>query len=95
MIVLFLVAVNSIQNASDHALRVAVEASKQAEINRVFVKEKVCSDTNQGEPCRDLFERLANNLSKEQRFRLACLVLYETKEYQRHAELGCPPPRMP
>lgn len=40
-------------------------------------KEKICSDTNQDGACRDLFDRLANNLSPEQRRRLACGALSE------------------
>jgi hypothetical protein len=37
-------------------------------------REKVCAEHNQGQACRDLFTRLANNISPGQRRELACAV---------------------
>jgi hypothetical protein len=64
-------------------------------IEATFQVEKVCSLSHQGQPCRDLFDRLARNLSKAQRFRLACDVLAalhipEADKMRRAAR--CPPP---
>lgn len=70
-------------------------SSDIARIKRVFVAEKVCSLSNQGQACRDLFDRLAINLSPNQRYRLACDVLaaLETQEaIMMRVAAKCPPP---
>ncbi len=36
--------------------------------------EKVCTESNRGDPCRALFQRLSEDLSAEQRLALACEV---------------------
>lgn len=91
MILVFLVGLNTIQNASDHALEVAVSAEKKARISQELAKEKVCSETNQGEACRDLFQRLRNNISNTQRFQLACVILDQTQQTDIFKKIGCPP----
>jgi hypothetical protein len=42
-------------------------------VQSVLDKQKVCGNTSQ-EFCRDLFERLADNISHAQRIELACTV---------------------
>lgn len=37
-------------------------------------REKVCTETNRGDSCRALFQRLAEDLSEQQRIALACDV---------------------
>lgn len=67
-----------IQYNTDIAIAARVKA-KQAE---TFVEsfqerirsEKVCTETNRGDSCRALFQRLAEDLSVEQRLALACEV---------------------
>lgn len=39
--------------------------------------EKVCTESNRGDPCRALFQRLAEDLSPQQRRDLACAVAQE------------------
>jgi hypothetical protein len=80
-------AFNAVQNAADHALKVALGASI---VVNELKKEKVCSETNQGEACRDLFDRLANNITDAQRLRLACVVLNAQGKAETMAELNCP-----
>ena len=58
-------------------------------------KEKICSQTNQDGACQALFDRLAHNLSRQQRYRLACdvmaaLNLPETMQLRKEAR--CPAP---
>jgi hypothetical protein len=43
------------------------------EVQAVLDKQKVCGDTSQ-QFCQDLFERLAENISREQQVELACAV---------------------
>jgi hypothetical protein len=40
---------------------------------------KVCSDTNRGQACIDLFNRLARSITEAQRDRLACVVFQHAK----------------
>lgn len=58
---------------------IASRANDRAEAVRVLTtltREKVCSESsNQPVACRALFNRLAGNISEEQRFKLACAVL--------------------
>ena len=42
---------------------------------RAFRADKVCSLSNQGKACIDLFERLQRNITQEQQEQLACGVL--------------------
>jgi hypothetical protein len=70
-------------------------AKEVRQIKAVLFSEKVCSDTNRGQACRDLFNRLASSLSPDQRFRLGCdvlaaLNLAELDTLRRQAK--CPPP---
>ena len=68
---------------TDRIERIAKQASDQAESVRVLAtltREKVCSESsNQPVACRALFNRLAGNISEEQRLRLACAVLSELR----------------
>lgn len=52
---------------ANSALNLAIEAS--------LTKEKVCSLSHQGGPCKALFNRLARSINDVQRKRLACTVL--------------------
>ena len=79
---------HAVDTSATHALKVALNA--QTFINDLK-KEKVCTDSNRGEACRDLFNRLATSISEEQRFRLACVVLHAIGEEKWMSELGCPP----
>lgn len=60
----------------------AIAAHAHATRTRNFVEnfklslqlEKVCTESNRGDPCRALFQRLAEDISAEQRLALACEV---------------------
>lgn len=65
----------------------AISANVKAARAEEFVKnfrerlssEKVCSESNRGDACRALFQRLAEDLSPQQRRDLACAVADELK----------------
>ena len=86
---------NAVQAGSERALRVAIAARSEVqaheEVINQFRAEKVCSDTNQGQACRDLFNRLRNNITDEQRFQLACMVLDQTQQKEIFDKIGCLP----
>lgn len=88
-------AFNAVQAGSERALKIAVSTRTEvAEHDRIlsqFRSEKVCSDTNQGQACRDLFNRLRNNITDAQRFQLACMVLDQTKQKEVFDNIGCLP----
>lgn len=48
-----------------------------ARFKRAFQADKVCSLSNQGKACVDLFERLKHNITAEQKREAACAVLDE------------------
>lgn len=63
------------------------------QFKRAFQADKVCSLSNQGKACVDLFERLNHNITDEQRKLAACAVLdeldiREADEWYKKAE--CP-----
>lgn len=51
--------------------------------------EKVCSDTNQGQACRDLFTRLVNNVSPDQKRQLACLIARDLHRPDLASNIDC------
>lgn len=63
----------------------AIEAKVQSARAEDFVEnfrqriadEKVCTESNRGDPCRALFQRLAEDISSEQRRDLACAIAQE------------------
>jgi len=70
-------------NHVDEVVRLAratISANEQLRNKAFLSKEKVCSETNQGQACEDLFRRLATNITAEQRLRLACDVLAALKQ---------------
>lgn len=60
-----------------HFYRHTEEAQQAAAValSRSVEEQKICSASNLGEACRDLFERLARSISDEQRHELACAVV--------------------
>lgn len=42
---------------------------------QLLQRERICADTNQGDPCRALVDRLDASITREQQFRRACAVL--------------------
>ena len=62
--------------------RSAVRAVRIAEQTqrKVLVRERVCSQTNQGAACRALFDRLANAATPAQKLRLACEAIHALGE---------------
>jgi hypothetical protein len=62
--------------------KIAIAAHVKATQAQTFVntfqerirRERVCTESNRGAPCRALFQRLAEDLSVEQRLLLACEV---------------------
>lgn len=62
--------------------KIAIEAHVRATQAQTFVdtfrerirSERVCTESNRGDPCRALFQRLAEDLSAQQRLTLACEV---------------------
>lgn len=62
--------------------KIAIAAHVKATQAQSFVKsfqdrirrERVCTESNRGDPCRALFQRLAEDLSPAQRLALACEV---------------------
>jgi hypothetical protein len=84
-----------------HEVRLlALEANARTErlrIQQELTREKVCSESSdQVVACSALFERIARNLTDEQRLRLACVVLYELRDSPRPEQwarqLRCPLP---
>jgi hypothetical protein len=72
-----------------------------SDANRALVQqqiraEQVCSATNQGDACRELFDRLARSITPEQRYRLGCNTLaglLPNRDAARMRRLShCPPP---
>jgi hypothetical protein len=57
--------------------RVDANAQDIQRFKRAFQADKVCSLSNQGKACIDLFERLARNVTEDQQKRAACTVLEE------------------
>ena len=46
------------------------------ETHRQFIqRERICSDTNQGDACRELYERIERSLTLDQRHRRVCLLI--------------------
>ena len=70
------------EERSNRNTAIAVSAQVQAARAVDFVDnfqariraEKVCTESNRGDPCRSLFQRLAEDLSAQQRLALACEV---------------------
>lgn len=67
------VGYSATKSAAEKAQQEAEEAHDIA-ISATIQRERICTETNQL-ACRALFNRLARNLTNEQRFRLACGVL--------------------
>ena len=64
-----------------------------AKFKRAFQADKVCSLSNQGKACVDLFERLRHNITDEQKKLAACSVLDELDIPEADAwrrKAGCP-----
>lgn len=61
------------------AAAMAVRIAEQTQ-RRTLVRERVCSQTNQGAACRALFDRLANAATPDQKRRLACEAVHALRE---------------
>lgn len=78
---------NAVQGGSEEALRIAVEAN---DVAHSLKEEKICSETNQGQACRDLFNRLSDNISEYQRLRFTCVTLKVQGETETMKRINCP-----
>ena len=85
---------NAVQSGADRALKIAVSANRKATSTEEFIsslkKEKVCSETNQGQACRDLFDRLSGNISEAQRLKFTCVTLKVQGETETMKRINCP-----
>lgn len=74
-------AEDRINRNTEIALHARVKATQAEEFVSTFQErirgEKVCTESNRGDPCRALFQRLAEDLSAEQIHELACAVAKE------------------
>jgi CHASE1-domain containing sensor protein len=74
--------INQAEQRIQRSTKLAISAHVRATQAQTFVdtfqerirKERVCTESNRGDPCRALFQRLAEDLSAEQRLALACEV---------------------
>jgi hypothetical protein len=73
-VVLYAILLGISKYAIDTANQAENQANKAA-FQTDLAHEKVCSLSNQEENCIALFERLARNITPEQRDRLACVVV--------------------
>lgn len=75
--------------AADAAHDQAEIANARARV-ALLQREQVCSLSNQGLPCRDLFRRLASSITDAQRRELACTVItfLDGKEADRIARVS-------
>lgn len=77
-----------INRNAEIAIAAQVKAARADELVSNFKlrleAEKVCSESNRGDACRALFQRLAEDLSAQQRRDLACSVAKELQlpQYQ-------------
>lgn len=74
--------INQAEERISRNTKIAIQAHVRATQAQAFVStfqerirsEKVCTESNRGDPCRALFQRLAEDLSAAQRLALACEV---------------------
>lgn len=70
-----------ISRNTEIAIQARVKAARAEDFVTNFreriASEKVCTESNRGDPCRALFQRLSEDLSPEQRRALACAVAQE------------------
>ena len=77
--------INQAEERINRNSQLAIEAHIKATQAQSFVdgfqdrirRERVCTESNRGDPCRALFQRLAEDLSAQQRLDLACAVALE------------------
>ena len=77
--------INQAEDRIQRNTKIAIAAHVKATQAQSFVEsfqerirgEKVCTESNRGDPCRALFQRLAEDLSTQQRRDLACAVAQE------------------
>lgn len=87
-IIVAILAFNAVEKKGQDALDISNE---NQQVLTQLKSEKVCSESNRGEACRDLFNRLATSISEKQRLRLACVILNVEGERKTMERLGCPP----
>lgn len=94
------VAVYWIHAVADDADQRSHKVQRQVErslIQDSLKSERVCSRTNQVPACRELFDRLARNITRAQRHRLGCAslegLLPNDKVEQIRKEANCPKTR--
>lgn len=59
---------------AERRIRITQQMTAKLTFESRLHAERVCSNSNRGQACRDLFQRLAEDISPTQRRELACTV---------------------
>jgi Trm5-related predicted tRNA methylase len=88
-IVLTVAAGLQVVNHWNHQAQSAAKTAQAVAVVQKLRAEKVCSESNQGQACRDLFHRLVNNADPEIRREFGCLVARELHRPDLASKIDC------
>lgn len=89
IIILSLAVSLQIVNHWNRQAQASAKIARAVAVAQGIKSEHVCSKTNQGMACQELFNRLVNNVTPAQRLLLACFVAYDLKRPDLASKLNC------